>query len=73
VEELLEQVAAGVGFCVLPARLAEYYRHTHVRYVQLSDVQARLVALAYSSSRSMPELHQFAKIAISHLQGDGSK
>jgi DNA-binding transcriptional LysR family regulator len=72
VEELLEQVAAGAGFCVLPAGLAAYYRHAHVRYVQLPDVEARMVALAYSAGRCMPELDQFAKIAISQLQGHGS-
>ena len=38
VEELLEEVAAGAGFCVLPAGLAAYYRHAHVRYVPLPDV-----------------------------------
>jgi DNA-binding transcriptional LysR family regulator len=65
-------VAAGAGFCVLPAGLAAYYRHAHVRYVQLPDVEARMVALAYSAGRCMPELDQFAKIAISQLQGHGS-
>jgi DNA-binding transcriptional LysR family regulator len=69
VEELLEQVAAGSGFCVLPAGLADYYRHLHVRYVQLPDVKPRMVALAYSANRSMPELEHFAKIAVSQLLG----
>jgi hypothetical protein len=35
-------------------------------------VEARMVALAYSAGRCMPELDQFAKIAISQLQGHGS-
>jgi DNA-binding transcriptional LysR family regulator len=69
VEELLEQVAAEAGFCVLPAGLADYYRHLHVRYVPLSDVKPRMVALAYNANRSMPELEQFAKIAVSQLLG----
>jgi DNA-binding transcriptional LysR family regulator len=69
VEELLEQVAAGAGMCVLPAGIADYYRHLHVRYVQLRDVEPRMVALAYSPNRSMPELEQFAKIAIDQLLG----
>jgi DNA-binding transcriptional LysR family regulator len=72
IEELLEQVAAGAGFCILPAGLADYYRHAHVRYVQLPDVEARMVALAYGANRSMPELDQFAKIAISQLQAEES-
>jgi DNA-binding transcriptional LysR family regulator len=72
VEELLEQVAAGAGFCVLPAGLAAYYRHAYVQYVQLLGVESRMVALAYSASRCMPELEQFAKVAISQLQGLGS-
>jgi DNA-binding transcriptional LysR family regulator len=68
-EELLEQVATGAGFCVLPAGLADYYRHPYVHSVLLPDVEARMVALAYSANRSMPELDQFAKIAIDQLVG----
>ncbi len=70
IEESLERVAAGAGFYVLPAGLADFYRHTYVRYVMLSDVAPRMVALAYTANRRMPELDEFAKIAVAQLLAD---
>jgi DNA-binding transcriptional LysR family regulator len=68
IEESLERVASGAGFYVLPAGLAGYYRHPHICYTALSDVEPRMVALAQSLHRTMPELDQFAKITIANLQ-----
>ncbi len=59
---------------VLPAGLADYYHHPHIRYVPLCDVEPRMVALAQSTHRTMPELDQFAKITtaiLQHVDGRG--
>jgi DNA-binding transcriptional LysR family regulator len=67
IEESLERVALGAGVFVLPAGIADFYRRTDISYVPLRDVAARMVALAYSNHRTMPELGQFAELAISML------
>jgi DNA-binding transcriptional LysR family regulator len=63
IEEQLEHVASGAGFAVLPAGMADFYRRPDVTYVSLSGVAPRMVALAQSEHRMMPELEQFAAIA----------
>lgn len=68
IEESLERVASGAGFYVLAAGLAGYDHHAHIRYVPLEGVEPRMVALAHTEHRTMPELHQFAAIARDLLQ-----
>jgi hypothetical protein len=48
-------------------RAADYYHHAHLSYVALHDVAPRMVALARSAHRTMPELQEFAKIALDLL------
>jgi DNA-binding transcriptional LysR family regulator len=72
IEEKLERVALGEGIFVLPAGIAGFYRRPDVSYVPVVDVAPRMVALAYSKHRTMPELDEFAKLATSML-GDGAK
>ncbi|MFF4291726.1 LysR family transcriptional regulator substrate-binding protein [Streptomyces sp. NPDC001633] len=67
VEESLEAVASGTGFIVVPAGLADFYRRPDIRYVQLTGVAPRMVALAYARNRKMPSIDQFAKIVIAAL------
>jgi DNA-binding transcriptional LysR family regulator len=62
-EECLARVATGAGFAVIPAGLAAHFRYDEVRYVALDGVAPRMVALASSSQRTMPELAQFADLA----------
>lgn len=64
VEESLQRVALGLGVFVLPAGIADFYRRDDVRYVPLEDVAPRMVALAQGRHRTMPELAQFARLAI---------
>ena len=47
-------------------------RHEAVTTMALMDVSPRTVALAYSKHRSMLELDEFAKLAMSML-GNGGK
>jgi DNA-binding transcriptional LysR family regulator len=67
VEENLERVALGAGVFVLPAGIADFYRRADISYVPLQDVAARMVALAYTKHRTMPELSQFAELVMSML------
>jgi DNA-binding transcriptional LysR family regulator len=72
VEETLERVALGEGIAILPAGIAGFYRRPDISYVHVVDVAPRMVALAYSKHRTMPELDDFAKLATS-LLGNGGK
>ncbi|MGO9781594.1 MAG: LysR family transcriptional regulator [Streptosporangiaceae bacterium] len=67
VEESLERVALGTGVFVLPAGIADFYQRADISYVPLQDVAARMVALAYTKHRTMPELGQFAELVTSML------
>ncbi|WP_432838000.1 LysR family transcriptional regulator [Dactylosporangium sp. CA-092794] len=71
IEESLEAVAAGLGFAVVPAGLADYYRRPDIRYIPLTGVATRVVALAYSRHRTMPEIDTFARIARAELSPAG--
>jgi DNA-binding transcriptional LysR family regulator len=70
IEEKLERVALGQGVAILPAGIAGFYRRSDISYVPVADVAPCMVALAYSSHRTMPELDDFAKLATSML-GNG--
>jgi DNA-binding transcriptional LysR family regulator len=71
IEEKLERVALDEGMAVLPAGIAGFYRRPDISYVPVMDVAPRMVALAYSKHRTMPELDEFAKLATSMLGTDG--
>jgi len=70
IEESLERVALGAGVFVLPAGIAGFYQRADISYVPLQDVAARMVALAYSKHRTMPELGQFAELVTSMLTSE---
>ncbi|AYC44027.1 Hca operon transcriptional activator HcaR [Streptomyces griseorubiginosus] len=63
IEECLEGVASGAGCYVMPAGMAGFYRRDDIAYLTLEGVAPRMVALAYSKHRSMPELNQFAELS----------
>jgi LysR substrate binding domain len=71
IEEKLERVALDEGIAVLPAGIAGFYRRPDISYVPVVDVAPRMVALAYSKHRTMPELDEFAKLATSMLGNGG--
>jgi DNA-binding transcriptional LysR family regulator len=72
VEEQLERVALGEGVIILAAGIASFYQRPDISYVRVADVAPRMVALAYSKHRTMPELDEFARLVVSML-GGGSK
>lgn len=73
VEERLEAVAAGEGFCVLPAGVAHYHRRDDLTAVEIHDAEPVIVALAYTRHRTMPEIQHFAAMARHHLTSPRDK
>jgi DNA-binding transcriptional LysR family regulator len=71
IEEKLERVALGEGIVVLPAGIAGFYSRPDISYIPVVDVPPRMVALAYNKHRAMPELEEFAKLAMSMLGNGG--
>ncbi|WP_432838038.1 LysR family transcriptional regulator [Dactylosporangium sp. CA-092794] len=67
VEESLEAVASGHGFIVLAAGIAGFYRRPDIRYIPLTGVAPRMVALAYGKQRAMPAVEAFARISREEL------
>lgn len=67
VEDVLQSVAAGHGFAVLPAGIGAFYRRDDVACIPLTDVAPVVVALAQRRARRMPELDRFARLAREHL------
>jgi DNA-binding transcriptional LysR family regulator len=63
IEECLEGAASGAGCYVMPAGMASFYRRDDVAYLTLDGVAPRMVALAYTQHRTMPELNQFAELS----------
>ena len=63
VEEKLEHVAAGSGFVVLPASTARAYPRPDVAVVEVADLAATVVALAWQTGRRDPLVRSFAEIA----------
>ncbi|MGW1617729.1 LysR family transcriptional regulator [Streptomyces sp. NPDC002172] len=63
IEECLEGVASGAGCYVMPAGMAGFYRRDDVVCLTLEGVAPRMVALAYTKYRTMPELSQFAELS----------
>ncbi|MEU6348243.1 LysR substrate-binding domain-containing protein [Streptomyces sp. NPDC047072] len=63
IEECLQAVALGSGCYVMPAGMAGFYHRDDVVYLTLEGVAPRMVALAYSKHRTMPELLQFAELS----------
>jgi len=67
IEDSLQAVASSLGFAVLPAGIAGFYHRPDIRYTALTGVAPRMVALAYSMHRTMPEIDTFARIARAEL------
>lgn len=63
IEECLQAVAFGSGCYVMPAGIAGFYHREDVVYLTLEGVAPRMVALAYSKHRTMPELLLFAELS----------
>jgi len=62
VEEMLEQVADGSAYCIVPASMTEFYARPDLVWVPLSDVDPLRIALAWRERDTSPLVAAFATI-----------
>jgi DNA-binding transcriptional LysR family regulator len=62
VEEMLEQVAAGVAVCFAPESMASYYARPDLAWVLLTDVAPLQVALAWPEGAANALVRSFAAV-----------
>lgn len=67
VEEKLELVASGAGFCVLPLSTAAFYTRPDVVAIPLEGVGPNEVALAWTATRRSALIRAFAQVAAQTL------
>ncbi|MEU4142998.1 LysR family transcriptional regulator [Streptomyces parvulus] len=67
VEEKLELVASGAGFCVLPLSTATFYTRADVAVRPVEGLAANEVALAWTAARRSPLIAGFAEAAAATL------
>ena len=78
VEEKLENVAAGRGFVVLPASVADYYTRPDLVSAPITDLGPNQVALAWLSTRRSGLISEFEALAAAAwsypegMTGDGT-
>lgn len=62
VEEMLEQVAAGAAYCIVPQSMTEFYPRPDLAWVPIIDVEPLRIALAWRSNERSPLVPAFAAI-----------
>jgi DNA-binding transcriptional LysR family regulator len=62
VEEMLEQVADGSAYCIVPASMTEYYARPDLVWVPLADVDPLRIALAWRERDRSPLVAAFAAV-----------
>jgi DNA-binding transcriptional LysR family regulator len=62
VEEMLEQVAEGTAYCIVPRSLTEFYNRPDLVWRPITDIDPLRVALAWMSSNRSPLVEAFADV-----------
>jgi DNA-binding transcriptional LysR family regulator len=62
VEEMLEQVADGSAYCIVPASMTEFYARPDLAWVPISDVDPLRIALAWRERDASPLIAAFLGI-----------
>jgi DNA-binding transcriptional LysR family regulator len=62
VEEMLEQVADGSAYCLVPASMTEYYARPDLAWIPLDDVDPLRIALAWRERDTSPLVAAYAAI-----------
>jgi DNA-binding transcriptional LysR family regulator len=60
VEEMLEQVAAGVAYCIVPRSMTEFYPRPDLTWVPITDIDPLRIALAWREGEKSPLVPAFA-------------
>ena len=64
VEELLEQVAADQGVCIVPSSIAEYYVRPDVVWRPLLDAEPLRIAIGWPAVNANPAVLEFASVVL---------
>jgi len=59
---MLEQVADGSAYCIVPASMTEFYARPDLRWVPITDVDPLRIALAWRERDASPLIAAFAAI-----------
>jgi DNA-binding transcriptional LysR family regulator len=62
VEEMLEQVAAGAGYCITPESMARFYARPDLVWIPIVDIDALRIALAWREHNPSPLIAAFADV-----------
>lgn len=62
VEEMLEQVADGSAYCIVPASMTEFYARPDLVWVPIADIDPLRIALAWRERDANPLIAAFAAI-----------
>jgi DNA-binding transcriptional LysR family regulator len=62
VEEMLEQVAEGAAYCIVPRSMTEFYNRPDLVWVPIVDIDPLRVALVWSRNGSSPLVEAFADV-----------
>jgi DNA-binding transcriptional LysR family regulator len=62
VEEMLEQVADGSAYCIVPASITEYYGRPDLTWVPITDVDPLRIALAWRERETSPLVAAFTAV-----------
>ncbi len=62
VEEMLEQVADGSAYCIVPASMTEFYARPDLRWVPITDIDPLRIALAWRERDTSPLVAAFAAV-----------
>jgi DNA-binding transcriptional LysR family regulator len=62
VEEMLEQVADGSAYCIVPASMTEFYARPDIAWISITDIDPLRIALAWRERDTSPLVAAFAAV-----------
>ena len=69
VEEMLEQVADGSAYCIVPASMTQFYARPDLAWIPIADVDPLRIALAWRERDGSPLVAAFAAVVRELAQG----
>jgi DNA-binding transcriptional LysR family regulator len=64
VEEMLEQVADGSAYCIVPVSMTEYYARPDLTWIPIVDIEPLRIALAWREHDDSPLVAAFASVVL---------
>ena len=61
-EEMLEQVAQGLGICFVPESMTRFYARPDLRWVPMTDVEPLRIVLAWPTDSRCPLVERFVEV-----------